>query len=363
MQLLLTLRNADTFGVAEATKRVSSSLSIGRGKQAGWPLPDPTRMLSAVHCEIRQEKRGFILTDFSRNGTRLNGEAVTRMVPEAIGIGDQIEIGPYVIFVGTDDRHGRNSEQNTLISKRANNPVSGDKTVIAPSLAAATPPTASEILPRNSKKPPQSPTRKPQPVLYAEAESRRFVAAFCEGASLDPDNMAGRSDFELARELGLIMRNVVSGINEISLVTGELRTVIGSGQRGAAKHIEDGQQSSSTTQKRKQAERLLSLYFGDHRPEGVSSDEAIGAAIDDALHHNKALFYAMQTALFRLLNELSPSTIERDTSTGLLRSKSAKNWQAYIHRWEILNSSGEDGMLDVFLRYFGEAYDNKMENM
>jgi type VI secretion system protein ImpI len=364
MQLLLTLRNADTFGVTEAQRRVSGSLSIGRGKQAGWPLPDPTRMLSAVHCEIKQEKRGFTLTDFSRNGTRLNGEPVAKMEPIVISNGDQIELGPYLIAVGKNDGWGDHTAERTVISKRAITETQGDKTVITTSRFPQTGAAADTIAPSAPKKAKQPAVPRPT-ASHAPSKdvSRRFVDAFCEGAALDPDSLAGRSDLEFATELGAVMRNLVGGMSEISNTILEMRTVIGSSEKGPTTHVEHDKPSLSTAQKRKQTDRLLALYFGNLQSEDTNADTAFGVAIDDASRHNKALFFAMQTALFRLLNELSPTTIERETRTGIIRTKSAMNWNAYLHKWESLNTDGEDGMLDVFLRYFSEAYDSKMQSL
>lgn len=363
MQLLLTLKNADTFSVAEAKKHVSGSLSIGRGKHAGWTLPDPTRMLSAVHCEIKEEPRGFTLTDYSRNGTRLNGEAIARLEAHTVSIGDEIEIGPYLIAVGTNDGMESHRGEKTVVSKSQTAVVIADKTVIAKSNIAAGPHTASLISPRNIKNPKQVITRRPSPTQHTETITKRFVDAFCEGAALDPDSLAGRSDMEFAHELGSLMRNMVSGLHAISHEITELRALIGSSENTAPDLIGNDAPASSAAEKRRQAEKLLTVYFGNQRPENTGADVIIGEAIDDARRHNTALVIAMQTALFRLLNELSPAAVERETKTGIVRSKSAKNWGAYVRRWEALNRGGEDGMLDVFLHYFGEAYDRKMQDL
>jgi type VI secretion system protein ImpI len=365
MQLLLTLRNAETFGVAEAQKRVSGSLSIGRGKQAGWPLPDPTRMLSAVHCEIRQDKRGFTLTDFSRNGTRLNGEAIVRMEPVAISSGNQIEIGPYLIGVGLDDGWEDSLGEKTVVSTHLATYGQGEKTVIAKSALPAGPAEEMVTLHPADKKPRKAAVLRQAPgnLLSRSTSSRKLVDAFCEGASIDPDTLAGRSDLEFATELGKIMRILVSSVHEMSQTMSELRTVIGSSEKSAVSLLDDGAAATGAAQKRKQTDRLLALYFGHLQADEASADETLGAVIDDAMRHNRALFFSMQTALFRLLNELSPAAIERDTNTGVLRSQSAKNWNAYVRKWEALNTGGEDGLLDVFLRYFSEAYDAKMQTL
>jgi type VI secretion system protein ImpI len=364
MQLLLTLNNAETFGVTEAEKLVSGSLSIGRGKQAGWALPDATRMLSSVHCEIKAQKRGYTLTDFSRNGTRLNGSTLVRMHPTPISSGDQIEIGPYLIAV-SGNAWGVHVDEKTVVTKHALPDVHGEKTIVVKFIPSAKRTIEDQIPPATQKKvkPTAGLQQSSQNTRSGKTSSRRFVEAFCEGAALDPENFAGRSDLEFARELGMIMRNIVGGVFEISHLIGELRTVIGSSEKSVATPLENTVQTTNATEKRKQVERLMTLYFGNLRADDPTTDEPLGAAVDEAVRHNRALFFAMQTALFRLLNELSPTTIEQDTKTTLIRSKSAKNWNSYLRKWENLNTGGEDGMLDVFLRYFGEAYDIKMQHL
>jgi type VI secretion system protein ImpI len=304
-----------------------------------------------------------MLTDFSSNGTRLNGQVLVRMEPVIVSSGDEIEIGPYVIAVGRDDGWSNHLGDKTVISKRSMPAMPGDKTVLA-RLNVPTPrPPGETILPRSSKKPQPAAVSKPAPALRADASSRQFVDAFCEGAALDPEIMAGRGDMELAHELGTLMRRFVGGMQEMSQMIGELRAVVGSQEKSAMGILGDNVSSLGTAAKRKQAERLLAMYFGNLRADGAGAEEMLVPIMDDAVRHNKALFDAMQTALFTLLNELSPPTIERDTKTGVIRSKASKNWNAYVHKWEQLNTGGEDGMLDVFLRYFGEAYDRKMQNL
>jgi type VI secretion system protein ImpI len=365
MQLLLTLLNADTFSIADAQRRVSGSLSIGRGKQAGWPLPDPTRMLSAVHCEIKAEKRGFTLTDFSRNGTRLNGEQLVRMKPITIASGDQIEIGPYHIAVSPDDASVEPTSDKTIISKRTASDIHGEKTMIVKPGFSPNGMPEHEIVADGYKKPKTAVVSplKHQSSRSPKSSSREFVEAFCEGAAIDPDNIAARSDREFAHELGAIVHSILGGMHEISHMISEFRTVIGSSEKGPFVSIDDGKPATSAAQKRKQTERMLALYFGNLRHEEISAETVLNTAIDDATRHNKALFFAMQAALFRLLNEVSPTTIERGTKSGIIRSKPSRNWDAYLQKWEMLNTGGEDGMLDVFLRYFSEAYDAKIQSL
>lgn len=361
MQLLLTLRDADKFGLMEASKPLprDGALSIGRGKQAGWTLPDPTRMVSAVHCEIRSARGRVFLTDFSKNGTRINGQAMTKMSESEVKAGDEIELGPFVLMISANGGGGAAQDQKTVVLGRGSQPrrppsPAEDKTVIDGWTVAREMPTADPHPPRAPHKQPHTPGR----ISRASPGSRRFVDAFCEGAGLDPDALASRADGEFAQELGALMRILVTGMHRLSDSIADLRTVAGSAGQGGFRSDEEAVPSGATG-RNKRTDRSLIAQFGTRHPDGAG--DALNGAIDDAVRHDKAMFFAMQTALFRLLNELSPGSIERDTKTGLIRSKSARNWNAFLHRWEMLSTSGEDGMLDVFIQYFREAYDAKMQ--
>jgi type VI secretion system protein ImpI len=366
MQLLLTLVNAEKFGLSDAVKRVGggSALSIGRGKQAGWTLPDPTRLLSAVHCEIKHEKGRFTLTDFSRNGTQLNGAALVRLEPASLTEGDEIGIGPYLIRAGK--AAAAEPDQKTVVVRNkvpeSGSPAFlGDKTVIGGGKSAETEWAVDPALSRQLGKPQAAPAKRPAPGRSASAQPglRRFVDAFCEGAGLDPDALAGRADAEFAQDLGALMRKLVTGMQDLSHSVSELRAVIGSAERHGQGDPGSGADLNAAA-KRRETERLLIAHFGG--TDTGESGEALAAALDDAARNNRAAFHAMQAALFRLLNDISPTAIERETKTGLIRSRPARNWSAYLNKWDELNGGGEDGMLDVFIHYFGEAYDARLRD-
>ncbi len=56
------------------TSRVleTGSLTIGRGLENDWVLPDPERVISKQHCVVREEGGRYLLTDTSSNGVYLN---------------------------------------------------------------------------------------------------------------------------------------------------------------------------------------------------------------------------------------------------------------------------------------------------
>jgi type VI secretion system protein ImpI len=46
---------------------------IGRQQHLDWCLPDPDRVVSGLHAQIRYENGAYMLNDVSSNGTFVNG--------------------------------------------------------------------------------------------------------------------------------------------------------------------------------------------------------------------------------------------------------------------------------------------------
>jgi type VI secretion system protein len=76
-------------------------LTIGRGEESQWELPDPERELSRIHCIVERVGDGCTISDVSTNGVYLNGasEPLGRNVSAPLADGDEIAIGEYRIRV------------------------------------------------------------------------------------------------------------------------------------------------------------------------------------------------------------------------------------------------------------------------
>ena len=83
--------------------------------------------------------------------------------------------------------------------------------------------------------------------------------------------------------------------------------------------------------------------------ESAERTEARAAAV-------KATFAAMQKALARLTEDLTPESVE-DKVSGAFGSHKGKAWELYVQRWNAKTEHRENGMLDVFFSYFSEIYD------
>lgn len=79
--------------------------TLGRGPDNHWVLPDPERILSALHCEFVVDSGRFQLIDHSTNGTFVNGssEPLGKGVVTAVNHGDQVEVGDYAFVIDLMD--------------------------------------------------------------------------------------------------------------------------------------------------------------------------------------------------------------------------------------------------------------------
>jgi type VI secretion system protein ImpI len=105
MGLTLTIENETSLpdgGPLSVSVSGKRGLDIGRDQHLDWTLPDPTRGISAKHCEVRYRDGGYWLYDVSTNGTFLNGSDGRLKAPHRLGNGDRLTIGPYIIAVAID---------------------------------------------------------------------------------------------------------------------------------------------------------------------------------------------------------------------------------------------------------------------
>lgn len=85
-------------------ERYSSGLdavTIGRGNDNDFVLPDPQRFMSSVHCRIERKGDQYLLTDLSTNGTFVNDseQRMERNSSVVLSDSDRIKLGDYEFIV------------------------------------------------------------------------------------------------------------------------------------------------------------------------------------------------------------------------------------------------------------------------
>jgi type VI secretion system protein ImpI len=126
MKLRLTL--ADAAGLpASVTTRIDfgdrQSIRLGRLEGLEWTLPDPRRVLSGCHCEVRRLQDAYLLYDLSTNGTFLEGSTTRLTSPHTLQDGERLVIGDYLIRVElTADSEQTDDDRTRIVAGTLPNP-------------------------------------------------------------------------------------------------------------------------------------------------------------------------------------------------------------------------------------------------
>lgn len=321
---------------------------IGR-EGRDWTLPDPDKFISGKHCEIRYESGGFWLYDVSRNGTFVNGANQRLARPHRLGHGDRLRIGRYIVSVSIEDgRVPVEPAGDPQPPRQAAEPFAfaGD------SFQASAAPSGARTghqLPSHGPSPAQAflpPIAPGQPV-----EASDILRAIAAGAGIPPETLSQRDPREVAAEIGSVLRSVVDELALLLkaraaakvLAKSPHRTMVGSADNNPLKFVPG-------------SDEILEIMFARRRAGYLDARRSIEDAFHDLKTHEFATYAAMQAALSRLLDDLSPDAIEKKLPPASFTSKKGRAWDAFVATWEAKEGAHENGMLDVFLAYFSEAY-------
>ncbi len=219
-----------------------------------------------------------------------------------------------------------------------------------PAVPLAAPLAASE--PFVLKPQPAAPTAPPVAAVAPGEATSGLLDAICRGAGLPAGALNSVPPGQLGEDIGRCLR----------IATEELMALLGA--RAAAKQFVKsasrtmiGGMNNSPLKFKPSAEEAMLTMFGKPTGSYLSSTASFQLGFDDIKRHQTAVYAAMQPALARLLEDLSPESIEGRASGGLMTSKKSRAWETFVERWDAKTHPYENGMLDVFLAYFADAYD------
>ena len=103
--LTLTILRSPSSAPGEHRQLRSGELTIGRGAECDWPLPDPLRSLSRKHCTVSFLGGAWQVRDLSGNGTFVNfaQSPIGREMTQALRDGDRLRLGDYEIEARVDE--------------------------------------------------------------------------------------------------------------------------------------------------------------------------------------------------------------------------------------------------------------------
>ncbi len=416
MKLTLRIENFDFLpdGGPLEFSVTARGCEVGRDSAMDWTLPDPTRHVSSRHFEVVYRGGQFSLNDISTNGTFVYGQSMRVSSPLPLANNDRLQVGQYIIRViitnpaAAQSGLGQsgasqpaayaapnaaaaadpwsltptpapmptpmpapNRPSQPMMGQYADSFIDAPRQPAAPSPPApvAPAPAAAAMAPMVlggaaarapsepfAAKPPQPPANAGVPdapkVAAAAMGPTAFLDAICKGAGLPPGSLNNTDAASLGEDIGKCLR----------IATEELMALLGA--RAAAKQFVKsssrtmigGLNNSPLKFKPNATEAMLTMFA--QRPDSyLGSTASFAQGFDDIKRHQTAVYAAMQPALAKLLEDLSPESIEGRAAGGIMSSKKARAWETFVERWDAKTHPHENGMLDVFLTYFADAYD------
>jgi type VI secretion system protein ImpI/type VI secretion system protein len=315
MRLSLTITGGPACVQPERRSLAAGQLSIGRGPENDWVLPDPDRLLSKRHCVIGLRPQGWLVADMSSNGTYLNGAAAPIGLGrvERLQDGDRLRLGDYELRLQLE------AEEPTEL------PVDATQVVVP----------APQALPSSDP-----------------------LEAFLRGAGIPAARPADPA--AAMQRVGAAFRAAVIGLRETlaarTAVKGAFRidsTMIRARGNNPLKFAAGDEQA------------LLSLVLGDRRSD-LPAEQAVTEALRDIRHHELATMAAMQTAVRALLRRLDPTKLreEGERAGGLLPAqRRARAFELFEKLHAELGHALADDFDNVFGTPFAEAYDQALSDL
>lgn len=394
MKLTLRIENFDFLpdGGPLEFSAAARGFEVGRDSAMDWTLPDPSRHISSRHFEVAFRDGQFWLNDISTNGTFVYGASMRVSSPLPLSHNERLQVGQYIIRVLIADAAAQSRPPGAPMPA---DPVASDPWSLVPTPAPmpqplppptrpsaalagqfgdsfvenprpqsfatpTTPPVEAPAAPPATPLPPVAsepfPLKAAAVVPPTPAEALPLLEAICKGAGLPAGSLAKVDVAQLGEDIGRSLR----------IATEELMALLGA--RAAAKQFVKsssrtmiGGMNNSPLKFKPNAAEALTTMFAQRSESYLGAVAAYQQGFDDIKRHQTAVYAAMQPALARLLADLSPESIEERSSGGIMSSKKARAWELFVERWDAKTHPYENGMLDVFLAYFSDAYDEAVK--
>lgn len=184
-----------------------------------------------------------------------------------------------------------------------------------------------------------------------------FLRRLAHGAGVSEDVFASRDPGELAEELGALTRIVAENLKQLLNARAETKRMARSSDQTMIQAIENNPLKFSPT-----AEDAMRLMFGPPTRGYLDARRTFEQSFKDLKTHQVKTYSAMQHALRMMAEDLDPRAVEEGIEAdkglgGLIGSRKARLWDAYVARWEAMTAPHEDGLVDAFMIYFAECYD------
>ncbi len=226
--------------------------------------------------------------------------------------------------------------------------------------AAETAPAEAAPEPAPEPVPAPPPAFAPEPVPQASAmpiSAAEFMQRFAKGAGVSPQMLSSQDSGAFAEQLGGLMRLIAEELKALLAARAESKRIARSTSQTMIQAQDNNPLKFSPT-----VDDALQLIFGQPRSGYLDARRAFDESFRDLKAHQIKTYSAMQHALKMLVEDLDPQAVAETTEpegglSGLIGSRKAKMWDAYVARWEAKTAPYENGLVDAFMIYFAECYD------
>jgi type VI secretion system protein ImpI len=177
------------------------------------------------------------------------------------------------------------------------------------------------------------------------------------GAGISPAGLQAKETDQLAQELGRLMRLVVDNLRQLLQARVQAKRLARLSNHTMVQAADNNPLKFAPT-----SEDALRIMFGPKTASYLDAWQALEQGFRDLKSHELKTFSAMQNALVMLMHDLDPARADEDTGadrgiSGLISSRKAKLWDIYVARWKAKTGGTDAGLVDTFMRYFAESYE------
>ena len=173
-----------------------------------------------------------------------------------------------------------------------------------------------------------------------------------------PEDVLARTDpDELAAQVGGVLRLVAENLMQLLTARRQAKRLARSSSHTTVQAIDNNPLKFCPS-----APDALRIMFGPATP-AISMQIAPSAKASRTSKRTRSRpIPPCSMPLTMLMADLDPRAIEKDIDedrgiSGLLASRKAKLWDAYVARWQAKIAGAGGGPIEAFMLYFAEAYD------
>jgi type VI secretion system protein ImpI len=187
-------------------------------------------------------------------------------------------------------------------------------------------------------------------------EMQKLIDGLAEATGLTPEAFADLPPDELGRMLGRFMMLTLENLKDLLDARASAKSLARSTRRTMVQAVDNNPVKFLPT-----AADALKVVLNDKINGYLPYDRALTESFNDIKQHQIETYAAMRYALSRLVEEIAPETIERETpsSGGLMPNKDARRWRTFLTKWNAMAAGQDGGMNERFMLHFAEFYDRE----